>query len=102
MTASRSNTRSMAPVPSRCCSSTGGATRLIRGTISSRRVLGQVLIAPAGPEKLPVPRDAFIPWLDAAPHPERFREILLSFTRLPIRQDLLDVYCRNVALASRA
>ena len=67
-----------------------------------RRVLGQVLIAPAGPEKLAVPREAFIPWLDAASDPERFREIVRSFTSRPIREDLLDVYCRNVSLASRA
>ena len=67
-----------------------------------RRVLGQVLIGPPGPEKLGVPREAFIPWLEAAPHPARFREILLSFTTQPIRQDLLDLYCRNVSLASRA
>ncbi len=67
-----------------------------------QRVFGQVLIAPPGPEKLAVPREAFMPWLEAAPHPERFREILLTFTRQPIRQDLLDMYCRNVARASRA
>lgn len=67
-----------------------------------RRVLGQVLIGPVGPEKLAVPREAFIPWLEAAPDPERFREILLPFTTQPIRQDLLDMYCRNVSLASRA
>ena len=66
------------------------------------RVLGQVLIAPAGPEKLRVPRKAFIPWLEAAPHPERFRQILLPFTRKEIRPDLLDLYCRNVSLATRA
>jgi pimeloyl-ACP methyl ester carboxylesterase len=67
-----------------------------------RRVVGQVLIAPPGPEKFGVPREALIPWLEAAPHPERFREILLSFTTQPIREDLLDMYCRNVSLASRA
>ena len=66
------------------------------------RVLGQVLIGPPGPETLGVPREAFIPWLEAAAHPARFREILLSFTTQPIRQDLLDLYCRNVSLASRA
>jgi pimeloyl-ACP methyl ester carboxylesterase len=67
-----------------------------------RRVLGQVLIAPAGPERLHVPREAFIPWLEAAPHPQRFREILLPFTKQPIREDLLDLYCRNVSRATRA
>lgn len=67
-----------------------------------RRVLGQVLIATAGPETLAVPREAFIPWLDAAPYPDRFQQILLSFTSQPIRQDLLDMYCRNVSRASRA
>jgi non-heme chloroperoxidase len=67
-----------------------------------RRVLGQVLIAPPGPETLAVPREAFIPWLDAAPEPDRFRPILLTFTAQQIREDLLDKYCRNVALASRA
>jgi pimeloyl-ACP methyl ester carboxylesterase len=70
--------------------------------LQPRRVLGQVLIAPPGPEKLEVPREAFIPWLEAAPDPEVFREILLSFTTQPIRKDLLDMYCRNVSRASRA
>jgi non-heme chloroperoxidase len=66
------------------------------------RVLGQVLIAPPGPEKLDVPREAWSSWLEAAPHPARFREIVLQFTKQPIREDLLDLYCRNVSLASRA
>ena len=70
--------------------------------VNPGRVLGQILIAPAGPEKLDLPREALNPWLDAAPHPERFREILLQFTKRPIRQDLLDLYCRNVSQASRA
>ncbi len=65
------------------------------------RVLGQVLIAPAGPETLAVPREAFRDWLEAAPHPERFRQVLLPFTKQPIREDLLELYCRNVSLASR-
>ncbi len=70
--------------------------------LDPRRVLGQVLIAPPGPEKMGVPREVVMPWVEAAPHPERFREILLTFTTQPIRQDLLDMYCRNVARASRA
>ena len=70
--------------------------------LDPERVLGQVLIAPPGPEKLDLPREALTPWLDAAPQPERFREILLQFTKQPIREDLLDLYCRNVARASRA
>jgi len=67
-----------------------------------QRVMGQVLIAPPGPERLNVPRAAFVPWLAPAPYPERFREILLTFTKQPISKDLLDVYCRNVSRASRA
>ena len=70
--------------------------------LNPRRVLGQVLIAPPGPEKLDLPREAFIPWLEAAPYPARFREILLPFTKQIIREDLLDLYCRNVSLASLA
>ena len=66
------------------------------------RVSGQILLAPAGPGKLELPREALNPWLDAAPYPERFREILLQFTKQPIREDLLALYCRNVSLASRA
>jgi pimeloyl-ACP methyl ester carboxylesterase len=69
--------------------------------LSPSRVVGQILIAPPGPEKLDVPRDVWVPWLQAAPHPARFREILLTFTKQPIREDLLDMYCRNVSLASR-
>jgi pimeloyl-ACP methyl ester carboxylesterase len=34
------------------------------------RVWGQVLIAPPGPEPLGVPREAFAPWLEAAPDPQ--------------------------------
>jgi pimeloyl-ACP methyl ester carboxylesterase len=70
--------------------------------LTPERVVGEILIAPPGPERLGVPREALDPWLDAAPHPERFREILLQFTRRQVRQDLLDLYCRNVARASRA
>ena len=70
--------------------------------LSPARVLGQVLIAPVGPEKLDLPREALDSWLEAAPYPARFREILLPFTKQPIREDLLDIYCRNVSLASRA
>jgi pimeloyl-ACP methyl ester carboxylesterase len=66
------------------------------------RIMGQVLIAPVAPEKLEIRREAFAPWLEAAPHPARFREILLQFTKVPIRNDLLDTYCRNVSSASRA
>lgn len=67
-----------------------------------QRILGQVLIAPPGPEKFDVPREVFFPWLAAAPFPDRFRDILVPFTKLAIREDLLDLYCRNVSLASRA
>jgi pimeloyl-ACP methyl ester carboxylesterase len=70
--------------------------------LNPSRVLGQILIAPCGPEKFNVPREALGGWLEAAPYPARFREILLQFTRRPIREDLLDLYCRNVSLASRA
>jgi pimeloyl-ACP methyl ester carboxylesterase len=70
--------------------------------LDPRRVSGQVLIGPPGPEKVAVPREAFTPWLEAAPHPERFRKILLTFTTQPIEQDVLDTYCRNVSRASRA
>src|SRR5262245_50631978 len=49
--------------------------------LNPSRVLGQILIAPAGPERLDLPREALDPWLDAAPDPERFREILLQFTK---------------------
>lgn len=66
-----------------------------------QRILGQVLIAPPGPEKFAVPREAFVPWLEAAPYPGRFRDILIPFTKRPVREDLLDLYCRNVSLASR-
>lgn len=66
------------------------------------RVMGQVLIAAPGPQILAAPRESFTPWLDAAPYPERFREILLTFIKRPIPDPLLDLYCRNVATASRA
>jgi non-heme chloroperoxidase len=65
------------------------------------RIMGQVLIAAPGPQMLAVPREAFIPWLNAAPSPERFREILLTFIKRRIPDHLLDLYCHNVATASR-
>lgn len=70
--------------------------------LSPERVLARILIAPPGPEKFEVPREALNPCLEAAPHPERFRKILLQFTKLPIREDLLETYCQNVSRASRA
>jgi non-heme chloroperoxidase len=66
------------------------------------RILGQVLIAPPGPEPLGMPREAFGPWLESAPDPRRFRSILSQFIKQPVREDLLDRYCANVARASRA
>jgi pimeloyl-ACP methyl ester carboxylesterase len=39
--------------------------------------------------------------LEAAPYPEHFRGILVPFTKRAIREDLLDLYCSNVARASR-
>ena len=65
------------------------------------RIRGQVLIAAPGPQILAAPKEAFLPWLDAAPDPKRFREILLTFTKRPISDDLLDLYCSNVATTSR-
>jgi non-heme chloroperoxidase len=66
------------------------------------RVLGQLLIAPPGPEPLGVPREAFTPWLEAAADPQRFRPILSQFIAQPVREDLLERYCANVARASPA
>ena len=66
------------------------------------RVEAQVLIAPPGPEPLGVPREAFAPWVEAAPDPRRFRPILNQFITQPVREDLLDRYCASVASASRA
>lgn len=70
--------------------------------VEPERVVGQVLIAPAGPAELPVPRALFDPWLAAAPYPEKFKEVLAPFVKIPLRPDLLDLYCRNVALSCRA
>jgi pimeloyl-ACP methyl ester carboxylesterase len=67
-----------------------------------QRVLGQVLIAPPSPGILQLSREAFVPWLDAAPDPNRFREILIPFTKRPVQEHLLALYCQNVSLASRA
>lgn len=66
------------------------------------RILGQVLIAPPGPEPLGMPREAFASWLEAAPDPGRFRPILSQFIKQPVREDLLERYCAGVARASRA
>jgi len=66
------------------------------------RVLGQVLIAPIGPEPLAAPRELFTSWLDAAPDPSQFRPILAPFMAKPVREDWLEKYCQNVARASRA
>jgi pimeloyl-ACP methyl ester carboxylesterase len=74
----------------------------LSGVPASSARVGSGADRPARAGEVGVPREAFIPWLDAAPHPERFREILLTFTSQPIRHDLLDMYCRNVSRASRA
>lgn len=70
--------------------------------LQPERVLGQMLIAPPGPEPLAVPRDVFAPWIEAAPDPDRFGRILSQFIKQPVRDYLLVRYCANVARASRA
>lgn len=65
------------------------------------RVIGQVLIAPGGVNAVPLPREIFAPWYDAAPYRDRFRPILESFMKAPARDDLRDLYCRNLARTSR-
>ena len=70
--------------------------------LEPERILGQVLIAPPGPEPLGIPREAFTSWLEAAPDPRRFRPILNQFIKQPVREDLIDRYCANTARASRA
>jgi pimeloyl-ACP methyl ester carboxylesterase len=65
------------------------------------RILGQVLIAPVGPNPLAAPRAAFEPWVEAASDPERFRPIFEQFIARPVREDLALLYCENVARATR-
>lgn len=66
------------------------------------RILGQVLIAPVGPEPLATPRAAFEPWVNAAPDPQQFRPIFEQFIARPVREDLAILYCESVARATRA
>jgi pimeloyl-ACP methyl ester carboxylesterase len=70
--------------------------------LAPSRILGQVLMAPAGPECLGAPRAAFAPWVEAAPHPRQYRAILEQFITRPVREDLAQLYCENVARATRA
>jgi pimeloyl-ACP methyl ester carboxylesterase len=71
-------------------------------SLDESRILGQVLVAPLGPDPLAIPSDAFAGWLEAAPFPERYRPILDQFIAKPVREDLKELYCANVARASRA
>jgi pimeloyl-ACP methyl ester carboxylesterase len=57
------------------------------------RVTAQVLIAPVGPDAIDIPDEV---------DPEEFRKILQPFIARPIDDRLMDVYCGNVARASRA
>jgi 3-oxoadipate enol-lactonase len=70
--------------------------------LQPRRIIAQVLIAPPGPEPLQAPREAIEPWVDAAPYPQQFGEILKQFIKRPVAPDLFELYCNNVARASRA
>ncbi len=84
----------------------GGPTRWLAGSRMSglRATCSQppTRPGPPGPEPLGVPREAFASWPEAAPDPQRFRSILSQFIKRPVRKDLMDRYCANVARTSRA
>jgi non-heme chloroperoxidase len=65
------------------------------------RVRGQILISPAAAAPFGVPREVLLQWCEAAPYPERFQEILLSFIKIPPKPQLVDLYCATVASAPR-
>jgi pimeloyl-ACP methyl ester carboxylesterase len=66
------------------------------------RVRAQVLIAPVGPDRADIPDEVFEGWIDAARDPREFRKVLQPFIARPIEDRLLDLYCANVAIATRA
>ena len=74
----------------------------VMAAVAPARVHAQVLIAPVGPDAIDIPDEVFEGWIEAAQDPRRFREVLQPFTARPIEDRLLDVYCGNVARASRA
>lgn len=66
------------------------------------RVSAQVLVAPVGPDRADIPDEVFEGWMDAARDPGEFRKVLQPFIARPIEERLLDLYCTNVAMATRA
>jgi 2-succinyl-6-hydroxy-2,4-cyclohexadiene-1-carboxylate synthase len=66
------------------------------------RVRAQVLVAPVGPDAVDIPDEVFEGWMDAAKDPAKFREIGKDFIARPIEDRLMDLYCANVARATRA
>jgi 3-oxoadipate enol-lactonase len=66
------------------------------------RVRAQVLIAPVGPDRADIPDEVFEGWMEAARDPREFRKVLQPFIARPIEERLLNVYCANVAMATRA
>jgi pimeloyl-ACP methyl ester carboxylesterase len=69
--------------------------------LAPERVQGQVLISAPGPAPYGAPWEMLLAWCDAAPYPERFREILQQFIRVPLQPELLDRYCAMVAQTPR-
>jgi pimeloyl-ACP methyl ester carboxylesterase len=70
--------------------------------VEASRVLAQVLIAPVGPDRADIPDEVFEGWMEAARDPGEFRKVLEPFMARPIEDRLLDLYCANVAAATRA
>jgi len=82
--------------------SMGGKFGRYMSYLDPRRILGQFLIAPVGPECLAAPRATFEPWVEAAHDPSKFRPIFEQFISRPVREEWAQLYCENVARATRA
>lgn len=70
--------------------------------LDPRRVRAQALIAPVGPDAVDIPDEVFEGWMEAAQNPAEFRKILQPFVARPIEERLIELYCANVARATRA
>jgi pimeloyl-ACP methyl ester carboxylesterase len=69
--------------------------------LAPERVQGQILISAAAAAAYGAPHEALQAWVEAAPYPERFREILVQFIAVPPKAELIDQYCAAVASTPR-
>ncbi len=66
------------------------------------RVLGLILLNPAGAAEFLLPEGALDHWIGSIADSVTFREVFGAFMKLPIKPELFDLYHANCARATRA